>query len=429
MNEEHLASMEPEALIEELSDWLDRTGEEDFDPSVPSAYLHALEEQVPHLPPFDAAAAEAAFRARHPELIPAPPSRPVHQTHRFRRGLRRTVAWSAAAVLCVALAAQGAGIDLFGSIARWSKGEFLFTTGQTPEGQEGYSDNIWDADSYSNGQAALDAYSIDEAMLPMWNPAWEGDEVPGLEITVLQDEGGLLVVEDHRTLSGEGYTFEVRQRGSAQEALADVETGEAMEYNFDGRTYYIVPEGGDYYTITWSVGRYSGRIYGDMDLETAKHFARSVTQRDPYQYEPPDMSVPPEYETVQEAMKAAGLDASYAPEWLPEGFVPVSSDLYCSEDADYQTVHLFYTDVDGERNLSISFSVYSNPDTVSSTVYPKDDTPVVKFQRGGISFYIISNLDWKTVAWMDGSFCGSIGGGLTEEECRQIIESIPRYAE
>ena len=428
MDKEQLTSLEPEALVEALSDWLDQTEEADFDPDVPSACLDALEEKVPDLPPFDAAAAEAAFRARHRDLFPQEVS-PERRPFRLRRGLRRFAALAAAAVLCVALAAQGAGLDLFGSLARWSKGEFLLTTGQDLEGQEGYTDNIWE-DSYSNGQAALDAYGVEEPMFPTWNPAWEGEDFPGLEVTVTQEaDGTVLFVEDHRTSSGRGYTFEVRQRESAQAAQADVETQDALAYDFDGRTYYIRADGPGQYTITWSADRWSGRIYGDMDLPSAKHFARSVTQRDKYCYEPPDMSVPPEYETIQEAMEAVGIDTAYAPEWLPEGFVPVASDIYRSEHGDYRTAHLFCTDVEGERNLSLTFSLSSDPTATGSTVYPKDDTPVVEFQQGGVTFYIISNLEWKTVAWTDGGLSGSIGGGLTEEECRQIVASIPRYAQ
>ena len=40
----------------------------------------------------------------------------------------------------------------------------------------------------------------------------------------------------------------------------------------------------------------------------------------------------------------------------------------------------------------------------------------------------MNNLDSKTVVWMDGTVEGSFSGGLTQEECIQIIDSIPRYA-
>ena len=427
MDEEHWAAMGPEELTEALSDYLDQTEEADFDPAVPAAYLSALEEREAGLPPFDPVAAEAAFRARHQDLFPQAAPRPR------RRGLlrlgRRTAALAAAAALCLALAATTAGEDLFHTLASWSKGEFRFSTGPGAEGQEGYTDDLWEDGTWPDGQAALDALGIDEAMLPTWCPAWEGEDLPGLEITVTQEEDGdLLVVEDHRTASGAGYTFEVRQRGSEEEAQADVVSQGAGAYSFDGRTYYLFPEGEGRYSVTWACGDCSGRIWGDIDRKTAQRLARSVTQRETIPYEPPDMSVPPEHATIQEAMEAAGIDSAYAPLWLPEGFVPVSSSVFVSEDQSFRVAHLFCTDVEGERNLSLSFTVSSDPGAASSTVFPKDDAPVVAFQQGGTTFYLIQNLDWRTAAWTDGGLCGAIGGGLTEDECRQIVASIPRYA-
>ena len=42
--------------------------------------------------------------------------------------------------------------------------------------------------------------------------------------------------------------------------------------------------------------------------------------------------------------------------------------------------------------MSLSFTVSSDPGAASSTVFPKDDAPVVAFQQGGTTFYLIQNL-------------------------------------
>lgn len=436
MDDQRLEAMEPEALSEALSDWLDRTGAEDFDPAVMDAYLDILARKDPVASDFDPVSAEAAFRTRRPDLFAAEPPRPVEEKSAGRRRrllFGRVAAVAAVVTLSMGLAAQSMGLDLFGAIARWSKEEFLFATGQGADGPEGYTDNVYQEDFYSHGQAALDAHHVDVPMMPMWNPAWKGDEFPGLEVTVTEEaDGTLLLTEDHRTESGAGYTFEVRARGNAEAALADLEGVDGPDtvvYEFDGRTYYILPTGEGTYTATWAVGRYSGKIYGDMDLETAKHFVRSVTQLDQIPYEPPDMSTPPEYGTIQEAMEAAGIDAGYAPAWLPEGFVPVESSVYVFEDVGSYTAHLFYTDVEGQRDMSISCDLETNPDSAGVTVFEKDDTPVVEYARGGVTFYIMNNLTRKSVAWTDGAFMGSFSGELTVEECEKMIDSIPRYAE
>ncbi len=423
MDKEERKAAEAERLTEELSDYLDEVAEEDFDRSAAERWLAAAEELDGAEDTFDAGAAEAAFRARHADLFSRSVSSPQVRPLRPRRLLPRLAGIAAAAVLVVALAAQGLGVDLFRHATSWTRGEFTFTTG---EGE------MPETVSYSHGQAALDAYDVRVPMMPTWNPAWEGDDVPGLDVTVTEEADGTLVfTEDHRTQSGDGYTFVVRQRKDEEQAEADVQGKDGPDtivYEFDGRSYYIVPLGEDQYRITWACGRYSGEIYGDMDLEQAEHFVRSITEPDEWVYTAPDMSVPPKYDTIQAAMEAAGIDTVYAPTWLPEGFVPVESDIYVSEETGWYMAYLFSTDVEGERNLSLSFDLNTNPNSAGNTVYPKDDTPIVTFEQGGVTFYIISNGPWRSVAWMDGGLAGSIGGNLTEEECRQIVESIPRYA-
>lgn len=424
MDKEERRAAEAERRTEALSDYLDEVSEEDFDPSTVEDWFSALGAQDGEEDAFDAAAAEAAFRARHGVLLtPEAPGTKARRVIRLRRMLPRLAGVAAAAVLVVALAGHGLGLDLFRHAVSWTRGEFTFTTGEGEMPEEV---------SYSDGQAALDAYGVTEPMLPTWNPAWEGEDTPSLEVTVTEEaDGTILFTEDHRTQSGAGYTFLVRQRKDARTAEADIQgkdDPDTLVYDFDGRSYYIVPLDGGGYRITWASGRYSGEIWGDMDLEQAKHFVRSITKPDQWVYEVPDMSEPPKYATIQEAMEAAGIDAAYAPTWLPEGFVPVQSDIYVSEENGWCAAHLFATNVEEERNLSLSFDLRTDPGGVGSTVYPKDDTPIVTIERGGVTFYIISNGAWRSLAWMDGGISGSVGGNLTEEECRQILDSIPRYA-
>lgn len=413
-----------EKWTEALSDYLDGVTAEGFDPEEAERWLSGAEALDGAAASFDAAAAEAAFRARHRDLFapPAPTSR-ERKPLRFRRVLPRAAGVAAAAVLMAALAVQGLGLDLFQHAASWTRGEFTFITG---EGEAPPEEN------YSHGQAALDSYDVRVPMLPTWNPAWEGEDTPGLEVTVTEEDDGTLVfTEDHRTQEGDGYTFVVRQHGSAKAAEAKIQGKDdpaTRVYDFDGRSYYIMALEEGQYRITWAVDRYSGEIFGDMTLEQAQHFVRSITEEDQWVYTAPDMSVPPKYDTIQDAMEAAGIDTAYAPAWLPEGFVPVESDIYVSEAGGWYSAYLFATDVAGERNLSLSFDLRTNPDGVGTTVYPKDDTPVVTFEQGGVTFYIISNGPWRSVAWMDGGMAGSIGGNLTEEEFREMVASIPRYA-
>ena len=273
MDKERLEAMGAEALVEELSDRLDQMGEEGFDPDVVDAYLEVLGREAPVASGFDVHAAEEDFRARHADLFAAPALQVMEGRRagrRVRRVAGRVAAVAAVVAVSSALAAQGMGIDLFGAIARWSKGQFRFDTTGTQE--EGYAPTIWEDDTfYSDGQAALDAYGVEEKMMPTWTPVLPGSEVPGLEVSVTEEDGVVLFVEDHRLTDGRGYTYEVRQHQSAEAAQADlvgVDASDTEVYEFDGRTYYIAPADTGEYTITWTVGKYSGKCAMSYSVRT-----------------------------------------------------------------------------------------------------------------------------------------------------------------
>ena len=433
MQKENLSSAQaPELLVEELSDRIDQMDEDSFDLSAVDACLEELERLEPLAQTFDVQASEKAFLRRHKDLFLSHRALPGGKGRRpaGRRPLRRAISVAAAAALCTAVAAQAFGLNPLQVIAQWSKSQFQLQVGSGQELKGGYVSNLQSEGHYSHGQAALDAYEIEVPMLPTWNPA-SGDHPLFMEVSVSEaSDGELLFTESHRSEDGYGYTFEVRSRSDSQSALNDligVEWEDTERYSFDGRTYYISPSADGEYTVTWAVEHYSGKIYGNMDLETARHFARSVTQRDEIPYEPPVITQPPQYQSMEELLTALELSTDLAPTWLPEGFQAVECDLWQSQHSG-KSGYLFLSVVEGERNLSLTIDLYPDAEMSASTVYEKDDTPVVEYKRGGITFYIMNNLCNKTVAWVDGRLSGCISGGLTEEECIRIIDSIPYYA-
>ena len=131
MDKEERRAAEAERRTEALSDYLDEVSEEDFDPSTVEDWFSALGAQDGEEDAFDAAAAEAAFRARHGALLtPEAPRTKARRVIRLRRMLPRLAGVAAAAVLVVALADHGLGLDLFRHAVSWTRGEFTFTTGE-----------------------------------------------------------------------------------------------------------------------------------------------------------------------------------------------------------------------------------------------------------------------------------------------------------
>ena len=82
-----------------------------------------------------------------------------------------------------------------------------------------------------------------------------------------------------------------------------------------------------------------------------------------------------------------------------------------------------------EEYLMICLSLLENGDDSRTTVYMKDDRPVTEYLHNGVTYYIMTNGAWRTVAWKSGSIEGSISGSFTLEEAKQMVDSITAGAE
>lgn len=56
--------------------------------------------------------------------------------------------------------------------------------------------------------------------------------------------------------------------------------------------------------------------------------------------------------------------------------------------------------------------------------YQKDDGEVEEYASNGRRIYAFSNLEYNTAAWTDGRFGITIVGDLTQDELKQLFDSI-----
>lgn len=125
------------------------------------------------------------------------------------------------------------------------------------------------------------------------------------------------------------------------------------------------------------------------------------------------------YESLQDALDAYGVTEVAAPSWYPEGFELI--ELKVSPTPRLIGFHAAYEN--GERFLAVSIRQYANAEDASSSIFEKDDTPVILYECGGITHYIMSNYDQLTAVWMNGSILYSIHGDLSEDELESMINS------
>lgn len=139
---------------------------------------------------------------------------------------------------------------------------------------------------------------------------------------------------------------------------------------------------------------------------------------DIFRFEPSAASVNPE---LTEALDTYHMDAGLMPTWSPEGFVP--EELICDDLRSGKYITQTFCHEDG-RSYVIEIVQYSSPDVASTAIYQKDDGNVIEYASNGRRVYIFSNLEHNTATWTDGLFGITIGGDLTQDELKQLFDSI-----
>lgn len=137
---ERLKTMSPSELEQAMEDALSIMTEEDYDPAVIEAYLNALDNQAP-MPLYpDAKTSYTDFQQKVRSLSGDPSVQGMQKRKHVR--LHRILRVGLVATLTVAclfgsmVAAQAAGVDVFGALARWTESAFSFGPIQSGQGVE-----------------------------------------------------------------------------------------------------------------------------------------------------------------------------------------------------------------------------------------------------------------------------------------------------
>lgn len=123
---------------------------------------------------------------------------------------------------------------------------------------------------------------------------------------------------------------------------------------------------------------------------------------------------------LQSTFSDTSIPSNLLPEWIPENYKKISEDTI-------ETSYLkMYDSIyeDPTNNLSMSITVtYLYKDV--SLAYEKDASNVDLYQKNGVDYYIMGNLNSNTAIWRNGSFECQIDGTVTRKELKKMIDSIP----
>ena len=248
---EKLEAMSPSELSEAMEAALDAMTEETYDPAVIDAYLDALDRKAPMPTHPNAESSYQDFQDKLQEYVEGA-SKPAKQTRKFRRIARTGIVAALLAVL-LASAAQAAGIDVVGTIARWTESVFSFGTVQSGNDSSHYPSvsNQVPADvpeEYQELVTELQKRGIEEYTIPTYIP--EGFQADTPELYV--DETGYITFTAAYANGEDMLIFAIFGDRGIHAGLYEKDSNEVKIYTKNGMDHYFF-QNLEINSVAWTV--------------------------------------------------------------------------------------------------------------------------------------------------------------------------------
>ena len=248
---EKLEAMSPSELAEAMEAALDTMTEETYDPAVIDAYLDALDRKAPMPTHPNAESSYQDFQDKLQEYVEGA-SKPAKQTRKFRRIARTGIVAELLAVL-LASAAQAAGIDVVGTIARWTESVFSFGTVQSGNDSSHYPSvsNQVPADvpeEYQELVTELQKRGIEEYTIPTCIP--EGFQADTPELYV--DENGYIEFTAAYANGEDMLIFAIFGDRGIHAGLYEKDSNEVRIYTKNGTDHYFF-QNLEINSVAWTV--------------------------------------------------------------------------------------------------------------------------------------------------------------------------------
>lgn len=261
-------SYSKEQLQDELTNLMFQATEENLDTERLDALLDALNEvdQLPETEAFDTGKSlekfhekfDPVFSALETKSAAASGSSPTKK--HSNRALFKILPIAAVLILLFgSVTAQAFGIDIFGSIARWTSEIFQLSDSSTPhativsnplkEGEEAHYDSL---------EEAVKAFGITAPIVPKWIP----ERFELADVSVSNKSGGVLIYADY--LSGSEF-IQVRYKEVKNVDFSSLEqdTSEVDTYFRKGIEHYLLSDM-DREKAFWQNGELECQIFGSV---------------------------------------------------------------------------------------------------------------------------------------------------------------------
>lgn len=129
------------------------------------------------------------------------------------------------------------------------------------------------------------------------------------------------------------------------------------------------------------------------------------------------------YLAIQAEVDKLGIDVPVVPTWFPDGYELQEINSSAPDITEWKEVSCLLRNEDG-KTIIWSVTKYEEGHDISSIVFEKDGRPVTQYLGGDKLFYIMSNNSCKTAVWSDGQIVVDIGGDLSEDTIKTMIDLI-----
>lgn len=204
--------------------------------------------------------------------IPTEKSRKTTRTGPFLRYVA-VVAACIALIFGAMITAQAMGVDVFGVLAQWTDSTFRFDSNQEPNENINISEGI--SPVADELQKALSDTGIHFASVPTWIP--EGYSLSFVDHVCTKDYKGVYATYSNPNTDN-NIVIELKEYLTAEyltSGIYEKSFGTPESYIKNGKQFYLF-KNNDFWTFTWSDGRYSITVIGIESRNTAIEIINSI---------------------------------------------------------------------------------------------------------------------------------------------------------
>lgn len=118
---------------------------------------------------------------------------------------------------------------------------------------------------------------------------------------------------------------------------------------------------------------------------------------------------------------SAETDVSAVPKWAPEGAEEVEQPRTSVRSDKTRIVGKYLIE---DREFTVRITIYNEIPEDYDTIYQKNDGSAYLYEAGGITHYIVENMDNVSAMWTNNIVEGYIQGNISIAELEQMIDSI-----